>query len=85
MAARLMYEHRCSNPDCGALNEHLNAYVDKTDICPHCGAEDNRVMSAPKLDVLHMGVDAAGLPTAGAKWAKMHREAAGHGHGPRTS
>lgn len=77
MAARLMYDHRCSG--CGALNEHLTEYESKVETCPHCGADDHRVVSATKLDYLHMGVDPHGLPTAGAKWAKMHRKAAGHG------
>lgn len=75
--ARRIFEHRCQS--CGILSEHLVEFEEVNQECPACGDNAVRVVSAPKLDYLHMGIDKDGLPTAGDKWAKMHRAAAGHG------
>ena len=71
--ARRIFEFRCEA--CNERFESFEQYEDKV-ISHECGGIAHRVMSAPKLDYLHMGVDAVGNPTAGDKWAKMHREAA---------
>lgn len=75
--ARMIFEHRCSNLDCNELNEHFIERDHDCAICPHCESVDNRVVSTPKLGYLMMGADPS-LPTAAAKWDKMHRQAAGH-------
>lgn len=74
---RRMYDHRCES--CGEKSEHYIAEEEKTTVCPHCGGVAHRIVSAAHFDYLHMGVDKDGLPTAGVKWARMHREAAGKG------
>jgi DNA-directed RNA polymerase subunit RPC12/RpoP len=70
--ARRIFEYRCS--ECNERFESYRDYEDK-EIVHECGGMSHRVISAPKLDYLHMGVSLDN-PTAADKWAKMHRDAA---------
>ena len=70
--SRKMFEYRCDK--CSVRFESFEAYEDKE--IPHdCGGIGHRVVSAPKLDYLQMGVSLDN-PTAADKWAKMHRDEA---------
>ena len=69
-----VFEFRCQT--CDERFDSYEEYENKEITHGGCGGTAHRVMSAPKLDYLHMGVDPRGNPTAGDKWAKMHRDAA---------
>lgn len=69
---RRIFEYRCEK--CDERFESYEHYEDK-EIEHECGGVAHRVMSAPKLDYLHMGVSLDN-PTAADKWAKMHRDEA---------
>ena len=64
----IMFDFLCPK---GHLFEELVQPEIKHEKCPECGRTATRQVSAGHLDYLHMGIDAAGMPTAGAKWAKM--------------
>ena len=63
--------------ECGKVFED---FTDRgiTPQCPYCGGDETTRawLTPPKLDYLHMGVDARGNPTSGDKWARMHEQAA---------
>lgn len=41
--------------------------------CTSCGGKSDRLISAPRIDFLHMGLD-PGFPGAYEKWAKVKTE-----------
>ncbi len=45
----------------------------KVAMCTECRQPGHRIISAVRLDY-RMGVDPDGCPTAGDKWARLHRE-----------
>lgn len=68
MACRKIFEHRCSS--CGVTDEYFVYYEDRTVPCSQCGADANRIISAPKLDFAGMGLDPA-FPTA---WDRVGKD-----------
>ena len=76
MTSRI-YEYQCPQ---GHVTEKLVPVASREGVqfctTPGCGQLAHYIVSAPKLDYLHMGTDPVGNPTAGDKWARMHREAA---------
>lgn len=71
----LLYEFKC--PMCAHIQEEWRRIKERNDplFCDECATEMTRVITPPHFDYLHMGVDAAGMPTAADKWADMHEEA----------
>ena len=67
-----IYEYRCPN---GHTNEASRTYQDRMTLltCKTCARPARYIISAPKLDYIHMGVD-TNMGTAADKWARMHEE-----------
>lgn len=65
----------CCEPDsggCGVIFEDLVYDFDKTCLCPNCGKQAVKMLSAPNIWWRKMGVD-TDFPTSAAKWEKMQR------------
>ena len=69
-----IYSYTCPQ---GHLTEQMTKYETRTtSLKCICGLESEYIISAPKIDYYHMGIDARGNPTAGRKWADMHLQKA---------
>jgi hypothetical protein len=68
----LMFDFLCDN---GHEFEDLVAPSIHILVCPTCGSQANRQISAPSLDWKNMGLDATSFPTLGDKWARLQIEA----------
>jgi len=80
-----IYEYKCPE---GHITEKLVPLLQREGVqyCIHpgCGQLAKYIVSAPHIDYLHMGLDPVGNPTAGDKWARMHKEAAKSKNNPET-
>lgn len=66
-----LFEYRCPE---GHITERLSNYRQRPDFMTcRCGLQARYRISAPKLDYLHIGVDAA-YQTASDRWERMHKE-----------
>lgn len=73
MSKLIMYEWQCEHCEHQFDElEHSNVFSVE---CHKCGKQSKRLISTPRLDWRNMGLDAAGCPTAAARWAKAHEQA----------
>lgn len=62
-----LFDFECSK--CGNTFEEMVDSNAQKHPCPSCKGNAKRLISAPRLDWLHMGID-PGFPGAYAKWGK---------------
>lgn len=84
--SKKIFEHRCT--DCGAVSDHWVYYEDKIQVCPECGGDANRIISAvPWGNENALGVDPNnGFSGAAMKWEKdtiRRHQRAGQAHHKR--
>lgn len=68
-----LYSYTCSEH--GDFDELNSIAKRQTAKCPKCGQKCQKKVTSARLDYYNMGVQ-DGLPTAVAKWDKMHRKEA---------
>lgn len=69
-----LYDYHCDG--CGeTFDEFRSMNERKSCPCPVCGEKARKLPNITRLDYYNMGVQ-DGLPTALAKWEKMHRKEA---------
>jgi len=69
---KVLNDYKCTA--CEQITEHLEKPEIQYTTCPICGEPAVKLIPAPHFDYLHMGRDPYGLPTAGDKWANMHKK-----------
>jgi putative FmdB family regulatory protein len=70
----ILNDFRCRA--CGKTFESLEKSHVVEVTCVACGDTADRLVAAPHLDYIHMGLDPVGNPTAADKWAAMHEKGA---------
>lgn len=72
--SKRLYDFQCSPPEgaCGVIFEELVYEFEPTCLCPNCGKQATKMLSAPNIWWRKMGVD-TDFPTSAAKWERMQR------------
>ncbi|MHC4372209.1 MAG: FmdB family zinc ribbon protein [Planctomycetota bacterium] len=68
----ILYEWRCTDASCNTKFDRMTKMSQTVTVCPECGGQAKRLISAATLDY-RMGVD-PDFGTMGDKWAKRLEE-----------